>query len=786
MIPNFLKITFRGLWKNRGYSFLNIFGLAMGVACAGLIFLWVENELSYDQWIPKKDRLYFVETNQTFNGKTGTYWSTPVQLAPAVVKEIPGIAAACRVQSKQLLFSAGDKGIYESGAYVDSTFFGFWGLRFIEGGISTDPTSIVLTAKMARQFFGDQQAVGKVLKIDNKTPYRVAGVLQDMPQNSTLQADWMIPFKVYYDAHNDGGRLDSWKVNSTNTYVLLASNADVAIVNRKLSGFIDTKLPDAPAKCFLFSANDWHLRARFEDGKQVGGIIDYVRMFVIIAWIILLIACINFMNLATARSGKRAKEVGVRKVLGAQRTELIRQFIGEAFILSFIAVILAVLLIALVMPAFNLLIGKTLEIQLNAPVHLGALALIAVICGLVAGSYPALYLSGFNPISVFKNIRMRDTGVAFIRKGLVVLQFTISVVLIISTVIIYQQIDHIRTRDIGYDRNELVSIDVRGQMTGHFSQIRQDLLQTGAVENVALNSYNTLDVGNNGAGVKWTEKDASSDPLVSFRGVTPGFISTAGMRLAEGRDFHEDLPAADSMHILVTETLARMMGKGSAIGKRIWFDDNGPQWTVVGVVRDFIFGDMYGNPEPVVFFCDSTGAKYMYVRLKTGTRADKALAGIETVLKKDNPGYPFEYHFVNDQFDAIFHNEDLIGQLSRLFAVLAIAISCLGLFGLSAYMAERRVKEIGIRKVLGASISGLTGLLSREFLQLVILSVLIAFPLSWVIMHHWLQQYAYRIGIEWWIFLAAGGMAVLIALATVSVQSIRAAMMNPAKSLRTE
>jgi putative ABC transport system permease protein len=805
MIANFLKITFRNLWKNRGYSFLNIFGLAIGIACAGLIFLWVEDELSYDRFLPKKDLTYYIQTNQTYQGKTRTFGSTPTPLAPALVKEVPGIAAACRIQQKQVLFSLGDKGIYQGGVYADPSLFAMFGLTFIEGNASGDLSSVVISEKMARQFFGREKAVGQLLKMDNKTPYRVAGVMRDLPVNSTLQASWIIPFQVYYNERKQNGGLESWGANNTTTYVVLAPGANVAEVSRKLYGFIQTKKPTAVARAFLFSANDWHLRDHFEDGKQVGGRIDYVRMFIIIAWIILLIACINFMNLATARSDKRSKEVGVRKVLGAERKALIRQFIGEALVLSLMAVMLSVILISLAMPAFALLIGKPLELRLTEPLHIGALAAIALICGLVAGSYPALYLSSFNPIFVFKGNRgfprrlrtrrgvskqprrssMKGTGASIIRRGLVVMQFTISVVLIISTVIIYRQIDHILSRDQGYDMNGLLTINVRGQMTSHFSQIRQDLIQTGAVQDAGLNTFNTLSIGNNGADARWEGQDAKAPPLISYRGVTPGFLATAGMQLAEGRDFRQDLPAADSMHVLVTETLAKMMGKGSAVGKRIWFDSQAPL-TVVGVVKDFVFGDMYGKPDPVLFYCDSSGARYLYVKLHPGGRADEALAKIEAVLKQDNPGYPFEYSFVNDDFNALFRSEALIGKLSRVFAVLAIIISCLGLFGLSAYMAERRVKEIGIRKVLGASVAGLTGLLSREFLQLVILSSLIAFPLAWVIMHRWLQQYPYRIGIEWWIFVVAGAAAVVISLVTVSVQSVRAALMNPARSLRTE
>ena len=788
MLINFFKITFRNLWKNRGYSFLNIFGLAIGIACAGLIFLWVEDELSYDQLLPKKDRLYFIEDNQTYEGKVRTFSSTPVPLAPAISREIPGIAAACRMQDDQSLFSVEDKAIYERGVYADSTVFSLFNVPFVEGRAQDalkDPTNIVITEKVARQFFGTGKALGKVFRINNKNEYQVSGVIRDFPDNSTVRPDWIVSFQTFYTLHRQDYSMDSWGSNSTSTYVELMPAVSPAAINRSLYDFVQKKAAGAAAKCFLFSANDWHLRNHFEDGKQVGGQIEYVRLFVVIAWIVLLIACINFMNLATARSERRAREVGVRKVLGAERKGLIAQFIGEAILLSVIAVVAGVMLIALAMPAFSLLIGKTLSLGLNQPLHLGALTFIALICGLVAGSYPALYLSSFNPIFVFKGIRMKGSGAAIIRKGLVVAQFTISIVLIISTLIIYRQVEHIRNRDFGYDRYNLVTTTVRGDMAKHFMQIRQDLLNTGAIENAALNSYNILNGGNNGSGATWAGKDASQDPLISYRNVTPGFLATAGMQMKEGRDFRPDNPDADSMHVLVTETLAHMLGKGSAIGKKIWWDKN-PPYTVVGVVKDFVFGDMYSKPEPVIFFSSTDGAYLLYAKIRQGVRPEAAVKKMEAVIRKDNPGYPFEYSFVNDDFNGLFRSEVLVGQLSRLFAGLAILISCLGLFGLSAYTAERRIREIGIRKVLGASIPNLAGLLSREFLQLVILSALVAFPLAWMMMSRWLAQYAYRVGMEWWIFALAGIAAVLIAVVTVSWQSIRAALMNPVKSLRSE
>jgi predicted permease len=791
MIVNFIKITFRNLWKNRSYSALNIFGLAIGIACAGLIFLWVEDEMSFDRSLSKRDRLYYLPTNQTNEGKVRTFYATPGPLGPAIAREVPGIEKTCRVRTWQSLFTVGDKAIYENGGWADSTVFDLFDLQFEEGSARTafaDPGNVVIAAKVARQFFGQEKAVGKMIKLDNDQEYRVSGVIRDMPPNSSWRFDWFASYQRNRDDHKADGWMDSWGQNFLNTFILLSPGADAGLVQKKLTPFIHDKNKEVNTQPLLFSAMDWHLRDRFQDGKVADGRVEYVRMFVVIAWIILFIACINFMNLATARSDKRAKEVGVRKVMGAERRGLIGQFIGEAFVMALLSVAIGVILISLVMPAFALLIGKPLELGLTKPLHTGVLAAIAVVCGLVAGSYPSLYLSAFNPAFVLKGIRTQGGGAAFIRKGLVVAQFTIAVALIISTIIIYRQIEHIRNRDLGYNQNNLVVTGAQGEIPRHFNTIRQELLQTGVVENAALNSFNTISIGNNGGGAKWEGKDDRVDPLISYRTVTPGFLATAGMKVVEGRDFRADKPEADSLHVLVTEGFAKMMGKGSTIGKRIWFD-YGPPVTVVGVVKDFVFGDMYGRAEPVMFSCsfgDNPDSRFLYVRIKPGVPTQAAVAKMQAVLKKDNPAYPVDYSFVSDDFNALFQGEQLMGKLSRVFAALAILISCLGLFGLSAYMAERRIKEIGIRKVLGASVTGLTGLLSKEFLQLVGLSALIAFPLAWFAMDRWLQQFAYRIGVEWWIFVAAGLSALVIALLTVSFQSVRAALMNPARSLRSE
>ncbi|HMH21393.1 MAG TPA: ABC transporter permease [Puia sp.] len=787
---NFFKSTLRNFWKNRGYSFLNIFGLAMGIACAGLIFLWVEDELNYDSVYTKKDQLYSVISKANFDGKIFTFGvqsnATPAPLAGAIKTEIPGIVNSCRLsQNTNTLFNLGDKSIYESGYYTDPSVFSMFTLSFVEGNASTafsQLNSVVISEKMAKHFFGTEKNIaGKTIRANHAQNYVVTGVIKDLPENSTLQFDWVSPFEVLF---KQNPWLSDWGAFSINTYVELSPATDLAAVNKQLDGMIIKNKPGINTHLSLLSMNDWRLRSDFVDGKQSGGRMQYVRLFTAIAWIILLIACINFMNLATARSEKRAREVGVRKVLGAGKSNLILQFIGEAVFMAVLASFAGLIMISLMMPAFNMLVEKHLAPDLGNPLHTGSLLAITLLCGLIAGSYPALYLSSFNPIFVFKGLKLKSGSAVFIRKGLVVLQFTVSIVLIISTIIIYQQINHIKSRDLGYRRDNLLTLPINGDMLKNYSAIRQDLLNTGLIENVALNSMNIISTGDNGSSknLQWAGKNPNAEVLISFRSVSPDFIATAGIKMAEGRGFVSEI--SDSTNVLVTESFAKMMGKGSALGKTI--TGQGIAFHVIGVVKDFVYGDLYGSPDPVMFSCRPQDASQIYVRIKDQAGKGQALAKIEAVIKKNNPSYPFQYSFVDDQFNFEFRDEALIGKLSRLFAGLAILISCLGLFGLAAYTAERRTKEIGIRKVLGASVAGITRLLSKDFLRLIVLSALIAFPLAWWVMSRWLQNYTYRITISWWVFLLAGGLSVVIALATISFQSVRAALMNPVKSLRSE
>jgi len=795
MIKNYLKTALRNLWKTKTYSFLNIFGLSVGIACAGFIFLWVEDELSYDHNNSKIDQLYQVLENQAYEGKTYTFDATPGLLAESMKNEIPGIKNSSRLTWGQYtLFTKDDKTIYERGYYADSSLISMLTLPFVQGKKEhafDQLHSLVISEKMAKKFFPqdaahgeEQNIIGKALKVDNKEDFIISGVMQDLPENSTLQFDWLAPFKIYLDK-NDW--LKQWGNNGIQTFAELDKKADVVAINQKLDGYIKSKDTSAIAQPFLLSMNDWRLRSNFEEGKQVGGRIQYVRMFSVIAWIILLIGCINFMNLATARSEKRAREVGVRKVMGAVRPNLISQFIGEALLMSFASVALAIIMMYLLLPLFNTVVAKHLTVGLNDPSHIFSLVAVGLICGLVAGSYPAIYLSSFNPISVFKGLTTKGSMPAIIRKGLVILQFTISIFLIIGTIIIYQQIQHIKNRELGYNKNNLIQTGLRGNMDKNFRVIKQDLIGTGYVENVALSNLNQLYMGSSTNDFRWDGKDPAKKILITQDYITPEYISTIGIKIKQGRDFHP-VAANDSLSVIINETLANMIGK-DAVGKILYRDTSATgaiPYTIVGITKDFVFGDMYGKADPLVFMSYPEYFGYMYIRLKPQVNVEKAVAKIEAVIKTNNPGYPFNYVFADDEFDKQFKSEMLIGKLSQVFAVLAIIISCLGLFGLAAYTAERRTKEIGIRKVLGASVAGITGLLSRDFLRLVLVSALIAFPLSWWFMHKWLQNYAYRISINWWVFIVAGFLALSIALITISFQSIRAAIANPVKSLRTE
>jgi putative ABC transport system permease protein len=786
MFKNYFKIALRHLRKNKGYAFINMIGLALGMACAILILLWVNDEIQYNKFHNHYSNLYQVLETQSYDGKKFTFAAMPGRFGPAVKQELPEIKYATRTDwGTRLLFTLGDKSIYEVGYYADPDFLRMFSFPLLHGDINNqlkDPTSIVITDEVAEKFFGNQNPIGKTLKVNNDKSVTITGVVQAPPTNSNLRFSWLASFKLYEDKNK---RLKRWGNNSIQTYVELKPGTNAKALDKKFYDFIQKKDTSAVARPFLFAIRDWRLRSNFEEGKQVGGRIEYVRLFSIIALLIIVIACINFMNLATARSEQRAREVGVRKVMGAGRGILVRQFFGESVVMALVAMIIASLLVFAVLPLFNTLVEKKLQFDFTNPLIWAGLPLMAIVCGLLAGSYPSLYLSSFNPITVFRGLRIgKNSPITYIRKGLVIAQFVISIVLIISTIVIYRQIQHVKDRQLGFDKDQVLFGSLRGNMDEHFNTIRQELLETGVVENAAGSSSQVLELWSSSGDFSWQGKNPSSQVLITMEWVSPQYISTMKMQIKQGRDFYQD-GVSDSTNVIVNETFASIMGKQNPVGEILKRDDNS-HVQIVGVVRDFVYNDMYRKPEPLIIYCQPSSVNVLLVRLKQKTDIKKAVAKIESVIKTHAPGYPFEYRFMDEEFNNLFKNETLIGKLSRLFAFLTILISCLGLFGLAAYTAERRTKEIGIRKVLGATVSNVVTLLSKDFLRLVGIASVIAFPLAYWAMYKWLQDFAYRIGISWWVFIAAGILALVIALATVSFQAVKAAIMNPVNSLRSE
>jgi len=785
MIRNYLKIAFRNLWKSKGYSALNIFGLAIGITCAALIFLWVEDEVSYNTEFADSDLIYTIPSNQKYDGQWRTFTqATPGPLAADLKKSVPGIEHTAKTWRSDFLLNVKDKSINKSGWYVDPEYLDIFELDFLEGSANnalTNVKSIVITRTMADQLFGKNvHALGQNIKLNNAEYFKVTGVVKDLPNNVTFGFECLIPFRNF-EVENPWTQ--EYGANFATTFVKISPTTNFETVDRGVRDFVMNKFEEDDTVFFLHAMEDWHLRNTFENGEYAGGRIQYVKLFTIIAFFILLIASINFMNLATARSEKRANEVGVRKALGSGKLSLIYQFITEAVITTMIAGSLSVVLIAILLPQFNILIEKQLTMGWDNPLHILGLLAITLSLGILAGLYPAFYLSSFKPVEVLKGVRTSSGSASLIRKGLVIGQFAISTVFIISTFTVYQQIQHVKSRDLGYNKENLLRIPVNGDIVKNFNPMQQDLLATNSVENMALSNSQILNGGNNGSGLTWKGGNDTEDILISYRYVSHGFFETTGMKLKEGRNFSTNI-AKDSTSAIISETFAKLLGEGSAIGKTInrW----GDIYTVIGVAEDYLYGDMYGTSDPVLFLHNHSEARYLYMRVNPSANLNAALENIEQTLTKYNPAFPLEYEFVDTGFNAKFQSENLVGKLSRIFALLAVIISCLGLFGLSAYTAEQRKKEIGVRKVLGSSVANILKLLSVDFLKLVFFAVMIAIPAGYFLIDNWLQDFAYRIDINYWIFLIAAAMALIIALLTVSFQAIKAAIANPVKSLRTE
>lgn len=788
-------IIFRNIWRNKTFSLLNIFGLAAGIACACFIYLWIENERSFNQQFTKKDNLFFL-VQQDKNDPSGNFTNNaPTPMAPDLEKNMPDIKRIGRITwENRQLFVLGDKRIFKMGQYADSSLLHMLDFNFIYGSAPflPSPESIIISESLSKAFFNDENPVGKTIVTQSEAPwskdgsFKITGVFKDFPENSSFRFNWISPFKVYDDLM--WPEWNKWNIFHT-TLVEMEPSASPDHLAAMLRDYIPAKVEGSPLQTYLLSIKDVNLYDKLINGKPSGGKMEYINLFSVIAILILLIGCINFMNLSTARSEKRALEVGVRKVSGAGRLSLVRQFMAESLLMALFSVIVAVVMICIGIPLFNKVIGKELHIDLLQPVHFIFLLSAGVICGVVSGLYPAFYLSSFRPVQVLKGLKIsKGSAPVFMRKGLVILQFTISVMLIIATITIYRQIGHIKSRNLGYNVKNMVEAQIPKSVQSHFPAVRDELLKTGLVENVAITWSEPLYMHTSSDEYTWEGKSPNDKSQIFDVGVSPGYIATMKMKIKRGRDFDEtDAADIDSTRsVIINETLAKKMGEQGRLGAYISRQSPKIKVEVIGIVEDFVFNDMYGSAGPVMIYCMPQSGEDVIIRAKEGADIQKVVAATDRVLTSFNKGYPFEYKFVDEKFNKLFLSEMLIGKLAIIFSVLAILISCLGLFGLAAYTAERRTKEIGIRKVLGASTGSLTQLLSVDFLKLVCISCVVAFPVAWWSLHNWLQHYQYRTTIAWWIFPLAAFVAILIAVVTVAYQAVRAAVVNPVKALRTE
>jgi ABC-type antimicrobial peptide transport system permease subunit len=788
MIKNYFKIAFRNLWRNKGFSAINIFGLAIGMASAILILLWIQNEISHDRFHKKIDRIYVMNNRDHFNGKVHAWSTTPKILGPTLKADYPEVEQAVRVNNADFLFTVGEKHLNVQGYFTDSGFLKTFSFPLLEGNVNkalSENYHIVITKKLAKKLFGNEDAMGKTVRIDSNANFVVSGVLKDLPNNTAFDFEYLLPWSYL---NTIGGDDTYWGNNSITTFVLLKPGVSEVAFDAKIKDITinHTKGSD-PSTTTVFTQpfNDKWLYGKDDNGKYVAGRMERVKTFAIIAALILLIACINFMNLSTARSEKRAKEVGIRKVVGAQKKSLILQFIGESILLAFLSGVIAIILVQLVLPPFNQLVQKNLFMDFrNIQFWLFVIAFI-LFTGFIAGSYPAFFLSSFQPVKVLKGTFRSAHSAINPRKVLVVLQFTFAIALIISTIIVEHQIKYAESRDSGYLKDKLVYVPIEGEIDKHYEAIKNDLLSKGAAMAVTKSMSPISTRYSDGWGWTWegsTEADKKTDFVRMASDAD--FIKTMGARLIAGRDIDIKNYPADSTSMLLNETAVKAMRFKNPIGQIVHADDK--NWTVVGVVKDFIYESPYEKINPLAIMGPRSWFTTIHFKLNPSNSTEKDLQIAGNVFKEYNPQYPFNYKFIDEEYAKKFGEEKRTGTLATLFAGLTIFISCLGLFGLATYMAENRIKEIGVRKVLGASVASITTLLSKDFLKLVTISFLIAAPIAWWAMNTWLQSYTYRISIEWWVFALAGILSVIIAILTVSFQAIKAAIANPVKSLRSE
>lgn len=787
MLRNYLLIAFRTLRKHQLYSFLNLLGLTVGLASSFFILLWVQDERSVDRFLPEGDRVYRVWRNVHIGGETFTWAATSRPLADVLKNDYPAIEEAVFSMGAGFVVSHGDQSFREVGNYASEAFFQVFQLPFLQGSPQAalaGESSVVITDRLARKLFGDDwqqrgNVVGQSLNLDHRKDFMITGVIEDLPATSSYQSDLVLPIQDFFVGKE---QYEQWGNNSFPIYVKLREGASPEEVSDQIAQVVNQHEEGANEELFLQPYEDLYLHSDYENGQLVGGRIEYVRIFAVVAIFLLLIAAINFMNLATARSAQRAREIGVRKAIGAHRSSLIGQFLGESVLLAFVALGFALVLVSVLLPLFNDLTGKQIHADALTGWFLPAALAITLIVGLLAGSYPAFYLSSFRPLRVLRGTFRQQAGAVALRKGLVVFQFGISVLLIVATATVYLQLHHILSKDLGLERNNLVFLPREGALYEKYETFRQELLKQPGIAGVTTTSSSPLSIHSSTGSATWEGKDPEAEYEVSVIRTDYDFVETMRMRLVAGRAFSREF-TSEEPGFLVNETMAALMGDGEVVGKPLSFW--GMSGTVIGVVHDFDMNSVYSSIEPVIIALMPDYTSQVFVRTQPG-RTTEGLASLERLFTQFNPGYPLHYTFVNDDFEATYRSEVVMGSLANVFAIIAIFISCLGLFGLVAFTAEQRTKEIGIRKVMGASVLSIVTLFSTEFLKLVLVAFVLAIPVAWYAMHRWLDDFTYRIDLSWWIFGLAGGAALLIALLTVSVESIKSALANPVKSLRSE
>jgi len=787
MIKNYFKTTWRNLISNKAFSLINVLGLALGMICSVLITLWLKDELMMDRFHANNKRLYRVMENEDYSGSISTYPTTPGILAENIVKDIPEIKLASQfLWEEQPLFTVGDTYDKEKGRYAQKDFLKMFSFKLAKGDPATAlarPDAVILSKKLAEKYFKKEEAMGKIIKIDNKDNVIVTGILEDIPETSSIKFDFLMSWERWLK-QNDWAK--EWGNSGPRCYVLLAENSSVEKANAKLKNYLKTKNKNSNGELFLQNFGESYLYSKWEGGKQTGGRIEYVRIFSVVAIIILLIACINFMNLATAKSLKRSKEIGVRKVVGARKKQLIAQFIGESLFISFLAMCLSVIAVIFILPAFNSLTEKHLTLSILDFSSVGIILLLTLFTGLIAGSYPALFMSSLNPITVLKGKLKLNWGANVFRKALVVFQFSLSVILIICMIVIFRQINYINHKDLGFHKENLLYMPLEGALSKNFETFKQELQRQPGIKSVTSAQSDPLAVGSSTMGVNWPGKDTTRQLLFNMNPITYDYIKTMGIEMAVGRDFSTDF-GTDTLNYLVNEAAAKQIGYKEPVGKEltVW----GDKGTIIGLMKNYHTNDLHQAIDPLILrlFKKSWNSYWgsVIVRTEAG-KTKQAIASMEKTFKEFNPGFPFRYYFTDEELAHNYKAENTVGQLSKYFAFLGIFISCLGLFGLVMFTAEQRTKEIGIRKVLGASVTGIVKMLSKDFLKLICISFIIGFPIAWWASGKWLQNFVYRISVEWWIFFIAGSAALLIALITISFQAVKAARSNPVKSLRTE